>query len=198
MKSILRKAVPNATTMIRMDHTHVLATFHRYRSDTPAQVKQGLINVICTALEVHAQLEEEIFYPAMRAAAAPDSAIVDKSLPEHEEMKRLIAKLRGMQPSDALYDDTVMELMRGVLHHVADEETTLLPDAERLLRERLEDLGLQMTKRRLELTVPRAGEIAVNTVRAIPATSMVLAAVAVVAGAYVVKRAMGRAAAYQD
>ena len=142
MKSILRKAVPNATTMIRMDHTHVLATFHRYRRDTPAQVKQGLVNVICTALEVHAQLEEEIFYPAMRAAAASDGAIVDKSLPEHEEMKRLIGKLRGMQPGDALYDDTVMELMRGVLHHVADEETTLLPDAERLLGERLEDLEL--------------------------------------------------------
>ena len=195
MKSILRKAVPNATTMIRMDHTHVLATFHRYRRDTPAQVKQGLVNMICTALEVHAQLEEEIFYPALRAAAASDGAIVDKSLPEHEEMKRLIGKLRGMQPGDALYDDTVMELMRGVLHHVADEETTLLPDAERLLGERLEDLGLQMTKRRLELTVPRAGEIAVNTVRAIPATSMVLAAVAVVAGAYVVKRAMSREAA---
>ena len=195
MKSILRKAVPNATTMIRMDHTHVLATFHRYRRDTPAQVKQGLVNMICTALEVHAQLEEEIFYPALRAAAASDGAIVDKSLPEHEEMKRLIGKLRGMQPSDALYDDTVMELMRGVLHHVADEETTLLPDAERLLGERLEDLGLQMTKRRLELTAPRAGEIAVNTVRAIPATSMVLAAVAVVAGAYVVKRAMSREAA---
>ena len=100
-----------------------------------------------------------------------------------------------MQPGDALYDDTVMELMRGVLHHVADEETTLLPDAERLLGERLEDLGLQMTKRRLELTAPRAGEIAVNTIRAIPATSMVLAAVAVVAGAYVVKRAMSREAA---
>jgi len=195
MKSILRKAVPNATTMIRMDHTHVLATFHRYRRDTPAQVKQGLVNMICTALEVHAQLEEEIFYPALRAAAASDGAIVDKSLPEHEEMKRLIGKLRGMQPGDALYDDTVMELMRGVLHHVADEETTLLPDAERLLGEQLEDLGLQMTKRRLELTVPRAGEIAVNTVRAIPATSMVLAAVAVVAGAYVVKRAMSREAA---
>jgi len=195
MKSILRKAVPNATTMIRMDHTHVLATFHRYRRDTPAQVKQGLVNMICTALEVHAQLEEEIFYPAMRAAAASDGAIVDKSLPEHEEMKRLIGKLRGMQPGDALYDDTVMELMRGVLHHVADEETTLLPDAERLLGERLEDLGLQMTKRRLELTAPRAGEIAVNTIRAIPATSMVLAAVAVVAGAYVVKRAMSREAA---
>ena len=195
MKSILRKAVPNATPMIRMDHTHVLATFHRYRRDTPAQVKQGLVNMICTALEVHAQLEEEIFYPALRAAAASDGAIVDKSLPEHEEMKRLIGKLRGMQPGDALYDDTVMELMRGVLHHVADEETTLLPDAERLLGERLEDLGLQMTKRRLELTVTRAGEIAVNTIRAIPATSMVLAAVAVVAGAYVVKRAMSREAA---
>lgn len=192
MKSILKKAAPKATNMIRMDHTHVLATFHRYRVDTPAHVKQGLVNMICTALEIHAQLEEEIFYPAMRAVAVSDSAIVEKSLPEHDEMKRLISKLRGMDPTEALYDDTVMELMRGVLHHVADEETTLLPDAERLLRDQLEDLGAEMTKRRLELTVPRAGEIAADTVRAIPASSMLLAAAAVVAGAYVAKRAMAR------
>ena len=155
--SILKKALPHATTMIRMDHTHVLATFHRYRRDAPAHVKQALFNMICTALEVPAQLEEEIFYPGMRAAAASDNAIVEKSLPEHEEMKGLIRKLRGMHRAiDALYDDTLIELMRGVLHHVADEETTLLPDAERALGEGVEDLGLQMTRRRLELTVPRS------------------------------------------
>ena len=55
-----------------------------------------------------------------------------------------------MQPGDAAYDETVMELMRDVLHHVADEETMLLPDAERRLGDQLNELGAQMTKRRLK------------------------------------------------
>jgi hypothetical protein len=191
MNPILRKMSPSATAMIRMDHTHVLATFHRYRIDAAPRVKQGLADMICTALEIHAQLEEEIFYPAMRAISS-DSALADKSLPEHEEMKRLIARLRGMEPGTAAYDDTVMELMRDVMHHVADEETTLLPDAERFLSDRLNEIGAQMTKRRLELAAPRAGEIALDTVRAIPASLMLLAAGAVIAGTYVLKRTFQR------
>jgi hemerythrin superfamily protein len=177
--------------MIRMDHTHVLAIFHRYRADTPVQTKRSLVNLICTALEVHAQLEEEIFYPAMRALPG-DEGLVDKSLPEHTEMKRLIAKLREMTPGDTAYDDTVMELMRDVIHHVADEETMLLPDAERRLGQQLNELGAQMTKRRLELTAPRLGEMARDTVSAMPVSSMLLTASAVVAGAYIVSRAFGR------
>jgi hemerythrin superfamily protein len=193
MNSILKQVTPSVTTMIRMDHTHVLATFHRYRVDTPVHTKRSLVNLICTALEVHAQLEEEIFYPAMRALPL-DSALVDKSIPEHAEMKRLIAKLREMDPNDAAYDDTVMELMRDVMHHVADEETTLLPQAERNLGEQIYELGAQMTKRRIQLTAPRAGEIARDTVSAVPVTSMLLTAGAVAAGAYVLSRAFGREA----
>jgi len=188
---LFNKMSPTATNMIRMDHTHVLMTFHKYERDTPVQTKQALVNTACLALEIHAQLEEEIFYPAMRALAK-DQAVVAKSIPEHDEMKRLIAKLRSMEPGDAEYDDTFMELMRDVLHHVADEETILLPDAERQLGDRLSELGAQMTKRRLELTAPRAGEIAMNTVRAVPASSMLMAAGAVVAGTYLVRRAWGR------
>jgi hemerythrin superfamily protein len=193
VNSILKQVSPSPTTMIRMDHTHVLATFHRYHIDTPAKTKRSLVNLICSLLEVHAQLEEEIFYPAMRDLAS-DGALVDKSFPEHAEMKRLIAQLREMEPHDPRYDETVMELMRDVIHHVADEETMLLPDAERRLGDRLGELGAQMTKRRLELTAPRVGEMARNAVTAMPVSSMVLTAGAVVAGAYLVTRAFGREA----
>jgi hypothetical protein len=67
-----------------------------------------------------------------------------------------------------------MELMRDVLHHVADEETVVLPEAERLLLGQLEALGATMTKRRLELVVPRTGEIAVNMVKAMSLTTITL------------------------
>lgn len=128
----------------------------------------------------------------MNAAAPSDAALVDKSLPEHAEMKRLMERLRGMQTGDPLYDDSVMELMRGVLHHVADEETRLLPDAERALGDKLKDLGADMAKRRLELAIPRASEIARDAIRAFPAMSLFVAVFAGIAGGYMVKRATDR------
>lgn len=182
---------PSITNMLRLDHTHVLATFHKYKVHDDPETKQGLVNAACIALEIHAQIEEEIFYPAMRGGPV-DTALVEKSIPEHDEMKRLIADLRSMEPSDPAYDQTFMELMRDVMHHVADEETTLLPDAERLIPERLSDLGAQMTKRRMELLQSRAGELATNTMRGMPKTTMMLAAGAVVAGSFAMRKVLRR------
>lgn len=181
----MSKLSPNAIKQIRMDHTHVLATFHRYEINGSPNTKQALVNTISAALEIHAQLEEEIFYPAMRSV---DPKLVAKSVPEHGEMRTLIDKLRDMEPTDRHYDDTVMELMGGVMHHVADEETKLLPDAERALADRLDDLGAEMMKRRLQLAAPRAGEIVVNTARSFPVATLAGAGVLMV-GAILAGRA---------
>jgi len=186
--TITNTLTPTITNMIRMDHTAVLETFHQYEIDTSPQTKKALVNTACLALEIHAQLEEEIFYPAMRVVTT-DSTVVDKSVPEHNEMRRLITALRSMDATNPNFDQTFMELMRTVLHHVADEETTLLPQAERMLPHRLGELGAEMTKRRLQLTAPHAGELAANTVRGFPASSMLMAAGAVLAGTYLAKRA---------
>jgi hemerythrin superfamily protein len=193
MNSLLKKLSPTITNMIRMDHTHVLVTFHQYEADTHPQTKKALVNTASVALEIHAQLEEEIFYPAVRRVVT-DPVVIDKSVPEHDEMRRLIARLREMEPSDADYDRTFMELMRDVMHHVADEETILLPAAERLMADELSELGARMTKRRLELVTPRAGEIAGNTLRALPASTMLMSVGALVAGGVVLNRALRRRA----
>jgi hypothetical protein len=107
-------------------------------------------------------------------------------------MRRLIARLREMTPDDADYDRTFMELMRDVMHHVADEETVLLPAAERMLAGELGERGAQMTKRRLQLAAPRAGENAGNSLRAIPARTMLMGVGAALAGSLLLKRAMRR------
>jgi hypothetical protein len=79
-------------------------------------------------------------------------------------MRAVIARIRSAEPDSSRYDQLVAELMRDVLKHVADEETVLLPDAERLLSsDRLSSLGVQMTKRRAELLAPKAGKIAAST-----------------------------------
>ena len=138
-------------------------------------------------LEIHAQLEEEILYPKLREAA-PDNEAVRKAQSEHDEMKRLIGELRGMEAGDAQFDLKLNELMRDVMHHVADEETVMLPVAEIALKEQLAELGAQYTKRQLELAGPRAAEIGSNLVRGMPGTAMLMAG-GLLAGGYLLKRA---------
>jgi hemerythrin superfamily protein len=191
MHTLTRKLAPNATHQIRTDHTHVLSIFHEYQADRSPQTKKALVNSACLSLEIHAQLEEEIFYPAMRRAM-PEGASIDKSQTEHEQMRQLISRLRAMDPTDAEYDETFMSLMRDVLHHVAEEETVLLPKAERLLGSELADLGAEMMKRRFELAAPHAGEIAMNGVRTMHTSTLLMTTGAAVAGAYLVKKAIER------
>lgn len=150
MHALLKTVSPSATDMIRMDHTRVLATFHRYSVDARPRTKQ--------------------------------------SLPEHEEMRALIAALRRLDPADEQYDATFMDLMRAVMHHVADEETTLLPEAESVLADRLAALGARMAKRRLELGAPRTGEMARNMARAVPPKAMLFGMGALLAGAFALRR----------
>jgi hypothetical protein len=193
MNALLEKVSPSATGMIRWDHSHVLASFHQFTPDSSPRVKQGLVNSICLALEVHAQLEEEIFYPAMRAIS--ESEFLREAVPEHDEMRRLMTQLRTMGPTDPSYDETFMTLMRDVMHHVAEEETTLLPEAERLLAPRLSELGARMMQRRLQLIAPRTGAIASNMLRAMPATSIALAAGLLAGGVLLGNRFLGRSRA---
>ena len=178
MATVLAKLVPDATDMIRADHSRVLTTFHRYKTESSAATKRSLVATICLALDVHAQVEEEIFYPAM---ASVDNALVARFIPEHDRMRSLIGELRTADPAEPQYDARVMELMREVIHHVADEETGLLPQAERVLGERLGELGARMMKRRIALMAPHAGELTKHKARVTPMTSLVLPALALVA-----------------
>lgn len=160
----LKNISPSITDMIRFDHSHVMLTSHQYVVTKKAAVKKALAETICDALEIHATLEEEIFYPALRQLGL-GGATLAKSVPEHLEMRNMIARIRESDAASPNYDQLVSGLMRDVIHHVADEETILLPEAERMLgKTRLNELGIQMSKRRLQLLAPKAGKVAVNSV----------------------------------
>lgn len=103
-------------------------------------------------------------------------------------MRRLIALLRDMKPEDSRCDDTYRELMRDVLHHVANEETLILPEAERVFQDQLGELGAKMMKCRLELAPRRAADIAVNRARALPVPLIAVLAGAAVAGVVLGRR----------
>jgi len=186
----ISKVSPSVTDMIRFDHSHVLVTFHQYTATSKPSVKKALAETICDALEIHATLEEEVFYPVLRRLN-PDEPVIQKSEPEHDEMRRMIAQLRDTKPTDERHDALLNELMRDVMHHVADEETVLLPEAERLLsKERLEELGAAMTRRRLDLLKPKAGRLAKNT--AVGFSGSTTAIVVGLAGALMAARFVSR------
>lgn len=185
MQALLTKVAPNVTDMIRADHTRVVATFHRYKLGSSLATKEALVSSICLMLEVHAQAEEEIFYPAMGSV---DTALVGKLIPEHDRMRSLIGDLRSMSASSPEYDSNVMALMREVIHHVADEETVLLPQAERVLGPRLAELGAKFMKRRLQLMAPHAGELTRSKARAMPKTNLLMMAGALLGAAFLYQR----------
>jgi hypothetical protein len=185
MLGLLQRVGPSATDMIRADHTRVLAAFHRYKADSAPARKQAIAAMVCTSLQIHASMEEEIFYPALRAAG---SSVLEELEPEHEEMRTLIARLSGLDAGTPEYDQTFFELMQAVIHHVADEETMLLPHAELALRDRLGQLGARMMKRRVELATPHARKMATQKARAMPGGALMVAAGALLAGLYFARR----------
>jgi hemerythrin superfamily protein len=196
MKLNTSRMSPSITDMIRMDHTHVVAVFHRYKGSTSAARKSALVRNACLAIDVHAQLEEEIFYPALRDAAGADP-VLDKSGPEHNEMRSLTQRLRDMTPEDAEYDRTFYALMRTVIHHVADEESVLLPEAERTMGDQLHELGARMTRRRMELIRPHARELAATSAQSFPVMSLLAATSALYLGSMLLRRGPGHRMPYR-
>ena len=186
MTSLLDQLAPSATNLIRLDHAHVAATFQQYEAGLSERLKRGLVDNICLSLEIHAQIEEEIFYPVL--ALVFDSELVRKSPLEHDEMRTLIARLRQMLPSDPMFDSTFFDLMRLVMHHVADEETTLLPAAERLIPEQLSDMGARMARRRMQLTAARGTEVAGSLLRAMSPRTLLAGAGTLLSGTWLLAR----------
>jgi hypothetical protein len=184
---------PSATAMIRSDHAMVLTLFHKIAPDAPPSVCAAAIRTLCTALDVHAQVEEELFYPALRGAGI-DLPVLAKSEPEHQRMRELMRPLCDgtLQGQPEEQRRAVSQLMNAVMHHMADEETQLLPEAERRLdHPQLCELGARMTRRKLALARPHAGELAVDLARAAPAKTAVIALTAVVLTAWLVATLRG-------
>lgn len=117
-----------------------------------ASQQEELARQIFQALEVHAQIEEEIFYPAVRSKVYENGEdIIKESLQEHKTVRELIRQLRGLNPHDPTYRNTFQELMDNVREHVDMEESEIFIDTEEQLGDQLERLGAEMQQRKQEL-----------------------------------------------
>lgn len=180
MNKLMSKLSPSATRLIRGDHAYVMAQFHKVQPGASRLVSDAAVRNLCNALEVHATLEEELFYPALHGAgvALPQ---LDQALPEHRQMRELIQRLRGAGDDEQTRRAPLHELLRIVMHHVAEEESVLLPAAEHhLSHEALCEIGARWTARKMQLAKPHLGEMAADMARASPAKTALLVAGAVV------------------
>jgi len=120
----------DATALLQRDHAEVKKLFKQYEKLADAEAdgaeREELAAQICAMLTVHATIEEEIFYPAARAAEI-DADLLDEANVEHASAKDLIAQIESMSPDDELYDAKVSVLGEYVDHHVQEEEGEMFP-----------------------------------------------------------------------
>ncbi|HVP27904.1 MAG TPA: hemerythrin domain-containing protein [Myxococcota bacterium] len=121
---------PDAIALLREDHARVQEMFDRFEKTRGEERKQKLVTEICEELKVHTQIEEEIFYPAVREAI-DEADLMDEALVEHQSAKDLIGQLEGMDPEDELYDAKVTVLGEYVKHHVKEEQSEMFPKARK-------------------------------------------------------------------
>ena len=149
------KPAPNdAIALLKADHEAVSKLFAEYEKTRSSPTKKALVAEICTALSVHAQIEEEIFYPAVKAALK-DKLLVPEATVEHTGVKDLIAQLEGVEPDGEMYDAKVKVLSEYVKHHVKEEQTEMFPKAKASSLDML-DLGARMAARKDELLAQAA------------------------------------------
>jgi len=143
---------PDAIALLKADHAKVTAMFRQYdKLGDRAQAKKGeLCRRICNELKVHAQIEEEIFYPATRAALPKEGDLLDEAQVEHDGAKQLIAQLDAMEPGEDLYDAKVTVLGEYIKHHVKEEQNEMFP-AVRKSKLDLRELGMRLAFRKEEL-----------------------------------------------
>jgi len=142
----------DAIALLKADHRAVEELFEKFEKATASERKRKLADEICLELTVHAEIEEEIFYPACEGKV--DEDLLKESYVEHDGAKVLIAEIMNGGPSDEFYDAKVKVLQEEIEHHVEEEEKRLegLFAQARKADLDLDELGQQLASRKAELT----------------------------------------------
>lgn len=146
------RAQPLAIELLESDHRKVEKLFAQYEEEKEGDedTKRPIAERICAELTVHAQVEEEIFYPWLREnLSEEDMELVEEAFVEHASAKDLIAQLEGGEIDEA-YDAKVKVLSEYIKHHVKEEEDEIFPKVKDMSEE-LDELGQQMASRKAEL-----------------------------------------------
>ena len=149
-KKETQPASPSAFELLEQDHREVEEWFDEYNELEEDDNRKGeLAEKICLALKVHAQIEEEIFYPQARATTK-DNGLIDEAVVEHGTVKNLIGEIESMKVGEDLYDAKIRVLGEMVKQHIKEEEEELFPELEPTKID-LEAFGKELAERKQEL-----------------------------------------------
>ncbi|MBS0419437.1 MAG: hemerythrin domain-containing protein [Proteobacteria bacterium] len=149
----------DAINLLKQDHQEVKTLFDTFQQGDAD--KSVIATEVCRLLTIHAQIEEEIFYPAVREASGTDDVddLLDEAEVEHASAKELIAQIEDVGESDDLFEAKVKVLGEYVQHHVKEEEGELFPKVEKSGLD-LETIGAELEKRKKALLGEAARDIA--------------------------------------
>ncbi len=143
-----KAAEDDPVKMLEQDHRKVEALFEAYENagEDARATRKEIVDQIANELEIHAQLEERIFYQAFKSVRPEEpKKLVRESFEEHKIVKTLLAELSALQPTDEQFDAKVTVLKESIEHHVEEEEDDLFPEAKKLLGdERLREIAGRM------------------------------------------------------
>ncbi len=142
-------SAPDAIALLKADHKRVSDLYAQYEKTRSQAKKRSLVASICQELSVHAQVEEEIFYPAVKAALK-DKELVPEAQVEHASLKELIAQVRDKEPDGELFDAKIKVMSEYTRHHVKEEQNEMFPKA-RKTRLDMNELGERIAARKKEL-----------------------------------------------
>jgi hemerythrin superfamily protein len=142
----------DAIALLKQDHRTVEQLFEEFEEADDDQL-QGIATRVCQLLTVHAQIEEELFYPPAKEALGDDEEdveLVNEANVEHQSAKELIGKIEAMTSEDENFKATVKVLSEYIKHHVKEEEKELFPKVKETELD-LKDIGAQLFDRKMSL-----------------------------------------------
>lgn len=153
-RSATKTSSHDVLALLSADHKKVKKLFSQFlklhkNKDADIEEKQDLVEAACAELMIHAQVEEEIFYPAVHDATE-DTSMLDEAEVEHAVAKQLITELTAMQPGDELYEAKFIVLGEYVSHHIEEEEKFIFARAKKAKLD-LEELAEEIRNRKQEL-----------------------------------------------
>ena len=151
----------NAIELLTRQHREVDTLFEQLAEAEQAELPD-LLDELTDALAIHSAIEEEVFYPAIQGEKT--ALELGAAFEAHRVMKRHLADLAGMAPSDEAFAARCRSLEAVVREHVSNEETSLFPQVRSLFDDAvLEDLARRMEDRLDELARPLSEERSFET-----------------------------------
>jgi hemerythrin superfamily protein len=151
----------DALELLTADHNRVRGLFSRFQAaeGSDDETAKQLATTIFEELEVHTKIEEEVFYPTIKACNEEIADLVAEGLEEHHVVDELMMEAKGLDPSDEAWAAKLKVMIENVEHHAEEEEEELFPLVRKALdNDARSELGQRLEAMKAQLGAPTAAD----------------------------------------